>query len=298
MSHANGERIDLNLLGHFLAVAETASFSAAAKKLGLTGPSVSRGVAALEQSLGVQLFARTTRHVALTTAGERLRSRVGPGLSALREALETLPESRGVPSGEIRVTAPVDFATLFLPAVLATFQPRYPQVRVDVRVTGAKIDLVADGIDLAIRGADAKMKDSSLVATRIANLERHVYGSPSYLSRRGTPKTPEVARTHSWVSFRNARIGPPLSVDPSSATVVGDDLLFVRAAVTAGLGLGLLPPFLTRELVERGELVRVLPRVVFRSGGLFVVCPPFRHVRSSVAAFRDHLLNYFRANPP
>src|SRR5262245_48175662 len=118
--------MDLNLLSLFLTVAETSNFSTAAAKLGVRPSSVSRGIAGLERSLGVQLFSRTTRHVALTTAGSALYAKIKPQLGALTEALGTLPEREEQPSGVLRMTAPVDIGTMILPSILTGFAMRYP----------------------------------------------------------------------------------------------------------------------------------------------------------------------------
>lgn len=289
--------MDLNLLSLFVAVAEASSFSKAADKLDVRRSSVSRGIAALEQSLRVQLFNRTTRHVALTTAGKALYAKIAPQLASLQDALGDVPEREEQPSGPVRLTAPNDLGAIVLPDVLAGFVLRYPQVTLDVRLTNRLVDLVAEGFDFAIRVAAGRLSDSSLVAKRAATTELQVFAAPVYLARAGTPRTSEDAARHSWVGFPAARLPPPLAKPRSPARVVGDDIRFVQEMVKAGVGLGALPTFLVREDVAVGKLVRVLPKLSMRSGAIWLVHPPAKHVPRKVVALRDYLLEQLALHP-
>jgi DNA-binding transcriptional LysR family regulator len=290
--------MDLNLLSLFIVVAEAASFTAAATKLGLRRSSVSRGIASLERALGVQLFSRTTRQVSLTTAGTALYARVAPQLTSLKEALGTLPEREEQPSGELRLTAPSDLGAMFLPGIVAGFSLRYPAVQVDVRLTNRRVDLVAEGFDVALRFAGEKLSDSSLVARRLGGPELQVFASPTYLARAGTPRTPADTADHQWIQFRAiSGLPPPLPAPRTRPRVIGDDVLFIHGAVKAGLGLAILPAYLPREDVAAGRLVRVLPRMSIRAGALYFMHPPARHLPLKVTAFRDYLLEHLAVNP-
>src|SRR5215208_1878912 len=180
--------MDLNLLTLFEAVARTSSFSAAAKELGIPKSSASRGVARLEEELDVQLLFRTTRHVSLSAAGTAFYDRITPLLQSVKTALGELPEREEAPSGTLRITAPVDLGELFLAEVVTRYTARHPAVSVDVHLTGRVVDLVAEGFDVALRVA-AKLEDSSLVVRRAAPVLFHLFASPLYLARRGTPRT-------------------------------------------------------------------------------------------------------------
>lgn len=288
--------MDLNLLSLFVVVADASSFAGAATKLGLRRSSVSRAIAALERSLNVQLFNRTTRRVSLTTAGTALYARVAPRLASLEEAVGTLPEREEQPSGTVRLTAPSDLGGMVLPGVVTGFSLRYPAVQLDVRLTNQMVDLVAEGFDLALRAATGRLQDSSLVARRLSGLEMQVFASPAYLARMGTPKTSEEAASHLWVSFRGRN--PPLPVAPKTPPcIVGDDIFFVYQCVKAGAGLGALPSFLARDDVAAGRLVHVLPRSTVRTGALYLVHPPAQHLPRKVSAFRDYLIEYLGAHP-
>lgn len=290
--------MDLNLLSLFVVVAECESFSTAADKLSLRRSSVSRGIAALERSLGVQLFARTTRHVAMTTAGKALYGKVAPQLASLTEALGALPEREEQPSGELRLTAPSDLGTWVLPELLSGFALRYPQIQLDVRLTNRMVDLVAEGFDVALRASGPKLADSSLIAKKLSELEMQVYAAPDYLSRAGTPRSPDDLHEHRWVLMRGHRVPPNLPPPAKGLNhVLGDDILFILESVRSGMGLGMVPSYLAREHVAAGSLVRVLPRVCIGMASLYLVHPPAQHIPRKVSAFSDYVTAHFAAHP-
>ena len=176
--------MDLNHVVVFEAVARTGSFSAAAKALGMPKSSASRAIARLENDLRVQLLFRTTRKVSLSEAGTALYDRVTPLLRSMKGALTGIPERGEVPSGTLKVTAPVDLGVLFLAEVLSRYTARYPGVSVDLHLTGRVVDLVGEGFDVALRVA-SKLEDSSLIVRRAAPVLFQLFASPIYLARRG-----------------------------------------------------------------------------------------------------------------
>jgi DNA-binding transcriptional LysR family regulator len=290
--------MDLNLLTTFVVVAETASFSTAAHKLGVLRSSVSRSVAALERELDVQLFARTTRHVALTTAGTALYAKIAPQLASIRESLGTLPEREQAPSGTLRLTAPVDVGALVLPDLLAAFSLRYPDVQLDVRLANQRVDLVAEGFDAALRISPSRREDSSTVARKLSHVEMQVFASPTYLARAGTPRSVGEAAQHAWIGFTKSPTTKALAALTHTKPLwVGDDVLFVAKAVVAGVGLGLVPTFLLREELAEGKVVRVLPKLTVPAGALFFAYPETRHLPRKVSALRDFLVVHFANNP-
>lgn len=281
--------LDLNLLSVFEAVARTSSFSAAARELEIPKSSASRSVARLEDVLGVQLLFRTTRQVSLTAAGTELFDRVTPLLRSMKGAVAGLPEREEVPTGTLKVTAPVDLGVVFLAELVTRYTARYPGVAVDLHLTGRVVDLVGEGFDVALRVA-TRLEDSSLVVRRAAPVLLQLFASPVYLARRGPPRSEAELDAHDWVLFRGGpqqlRVGGqrPGGGPPRIAC---DDLLFARDAVRAGAGIALLPTFLAEPDVLAGQLVRVLPRLERLAGSLYVVTPAARHVPRKVAAFRD-----------
>lgn len=286
---------DLNLLPLFVAVAETSSMSEAARKLGLPKSTVSRGIAALEASLGVQLFHRTTRNVALSTAGAAFYEKARPLVASLREITGSLPEQEAEPSGELRITAPTDMGLTFLTRLTAEFARRYPAVLLDMRLSNRRVDLVAEGFDGALRVA-RKLEDSSLVARRVTALDAGLYASSAYVARRGQPRAPDETGAHDWVAMQAMHIPPPLTA-PARPRLATDDLLFAHGAVREGLGLGILPTFLANPDVASGLLVRVLPRWGMEAGTLHFVYPRTGHLSRKVRAFRDFVIEFVAARP-
>ncbi len=286
---------DLNLLPVFVAVAETSSISGAARLLELPKSSVSRGVTTFERTLGVQLFHRTTRKLSLTTAGTAFYEKVRPLVSTLREVTGSLPEQEDAPSGTLRITTPMDMALSFLPQVLAEFLARYPGIKLDVRPTSQRVDLVAEGFDAALR-ASVGMESSTLMSRKLSPVQACLYATPGYLARRGQPRNAADAADHDWVICTRMRPQPPL-VLPEKPRLLTDDLMFTHLAIRAGLGIGLVPEFLARRDVLSGQLVRILPRFERKDGTLFFVYPRTEHVPRKVTALRDFLLAYFTASP-
>ena len=241
--------IDLNLLSLFGIVAETASFSEAARKLGMPRSSVSRGVGALEEALGVQLFNRTTRKVALSTAGVALHERIGPQLAALTASLGSLPERDQMPSGELRVSAAPDLGDHRRSPSSSPGSPsairRSASICASPRVL---VDLVAEGFDVGLRMTTRRLNDSSLVARRLSALELALYAAPAYVARRPPIRTPADTAAHDWVWFRGTPTGPPFPKPERRARVSGDEMLFVYRAVVAGVGIGLFPAFSRRPM--------------------------------------------------
>ncbi|HSM93031.1 MAG TPA: LysR family transcriptional regulator [Anaeromyxobacteraceae bacterium] len=294
--------MDLNHLTLFEAVARTSSFSGAAKELRLPKSSVSRGIARLEEDLDTQLLLRTTRQVSLTAAGTALYDRIAPLLRQVGSALGELPEREEAPSGRLRVTAPVDLGVLMLAEVVTRYTARYPAVTVDLHLTGRVVDLVAERFDVALR-VGAALKDSTLVARRVAPIVAQLFASPVYLARRGTPRSEAELAGHDWVAFRGGpqklRLGgaqETVGVAPRER-ILCDDLLFARDALRAGAGVGLLPTFVAEPDRLAGTLVRVLPRVEQQAGWLHVVTPAAKHVPRKVTAFRELVVELL-ASPP
>jgi DNA-binding transcriptional LysR family regulator len=288
--------ISLDVLQQFVALAETGSFSAAAAKLGLTKGTISRGIARLEEELGSELVHRTTRKVALSTAGQALLERTAPHLHALRASVCSLPELEEQPSGELKITAPTDFGIEVLPDLVAGFALRYPAIHVDAWITNRIVDLVGEGFDVGIRAVTKfPLRDSSIVAKPLEPVGIQFYAAPGYLARRGNPKAIADA-DHDWVVMRFARkeLALPKGAKPR---IVADDFFFLREVLRAGVGVGMLPAYLGDPAVRRGELVRVLPSFRQRATGrLVILYPSGRRAPRKVTAFRDYLSQMLGSN--
>ncbi|NJD19269.1 MAG: LysR family transcriptional regulator [Gemmatimonadetes bacterium] len=288
-------RIDLQLLATFVAVAEDASFSKAARKLGVVMGTVSRAIARLEKLVGAELLHRTTHQVALSTAGTALYERAAPHVAGARRAVLDLPERDEQPSGLLRMTAPHDFGAIVLPALLASFALRHPAVRFDVRLTGNPTDLVREGLDLAICVASGSLADSTLTARRLGQNSSGVYAAPSYLARRGRPRR-LGEEGHEWVLHAGAlRV---LKLRPEMARFLVDDFFLARDLLRDGAGVGLLPDFVASRHLRDGLLEEV-GLADFRppAGPLVLLYPSSGQVPRKVAAFRDHLVHALKRGP-
>jgi DNA-binding transcriptional LysR family regulator len=293
--------IDLNLAVAFVKVVEAGSFTAAARALGVPTSSTSRAVARLEQALGTRLLQRTTRKLHLTPAGEQYFARVRGALGSFDEASAAVAEMGIAPRGKVRISAAGDFGDGVLSAMVARFTGQYPGIEVEVVITPRWVNLIEEGIDLALRAGT--LDDSSLVAHKIAKTDIGIFAAPSYLERRGRPKRfSEIAR-HDCVLYRRQagflpwRLSGPRGVEQVtvSGPVIADDMPFVRGLVVAGAGLGMLPELACGADVAAGKLVRILPAYAVRTGALFVVSPPLKHVPASVSLLREHLIRELKA---
>ncbi len=292
--------MDLNHVAVFARVVELESFTAAANQLGLPKSSVSRTVTRLEEELGVRLLQRTTRKLHLTEAGHAYYERARLALSGLEEAASAATNMSAEPRGTVRVTAPSDFGMLNLADTVARFIRKYPLVHIDLSMTSRYVDLVAEGFDLAIRAG--KLRDSTLVARRIGTDSLGVYASPSYLRRRGRPKSFADLVNHDCVLFHGKlgkaewRLTGPDGEE--RVTVHGpvsvDEMSFAQQAIAAGLGIGLLPGIGVRMAALRKAMptpVRLLPEYESTGADLHVVSPPTRFQPASVTVFRQFLID-------
>jgi len=281
--------IDLELLSIFGAVSDAASFSKAAKKLGVTTATVSRGIAKLETLVGVELVHRTTRRVSLSTAGAALYERSASHVGALREAVKALPERQEEPAGTLRLTAPYDLGVTLLGDVMARFTARYPNVQIEADLTNRNVDIVAEGFDLAIRGDYGRQPDSSLAVRRIVKrVVAHFYASPGYIARRGTPRV-VGSPDHEWILFGplNRRLDLPRNF---KGRITANDFLFLREATRSGAGVGIVPVLIAAPYVQSGDLIRVLPGVALRVGGVVLLYPSSGPLARKVIAFRDLMI--------
>ncbi|MEN0062821.1 MAG: LysR family transcriptional regulator [Myxococcota bacterium] len=283
--------MDLELVRVFVEVADRGGFTAASASLGLPRSSVSRRVAKLEEQLGVQLLHRTTRRVVLSSAGEAFYARVAAPLAAIDRAIVEVPEQRDEPTGELRVTVPHDLAIEACAEAFAGFARRYPRVSLVVHASSQSHDLVAEGLDVALRVTLEPLPDSPLRARRLASASGGLYATPGYLQRFGRFRRSDEASSHAFIRW----VGP----SPEDGTTVfrTDDMLVVRAMVRQGLGLGFLPEFLARTDVLEGRLVRTGPADTEQAFAVFAMYPPLRPLPRKLRAFVDYLVEWFRAHP-
>src|SRR3954468_2041185 len=189
----------LEAMQAFVAVADLQGFAPAARKLGLSPSGVTRLIAALEDRLGARLLQRTTRSVTLTDVGARYRERACRILADVEEAETSAQAERTRPSGRLVVSAPIGFGRLHVSPVMSTYLQRYPDVSGELRLSDQMINLVEEGVDLAVR--IGHLGDSSLVARHVGEMRRIVVASAGHLEARGEPKTPEAIGSHETIQF-------------------------------------------------------------------------------------------------
>ncbi|MDX1499493.1 MAG: LysR family transcriptional regulator [Woeseiaceae bacterium] len=288
----------------FVAVVEAGSFTAAADRLDLAKSAVSRRVAALEERLGAQLIRRTTRSLSLTETGQGFYERSARILADLEEAESAVAQLHGELRGVLRVALPLSFGVRHMCRPIAEFSRRHPRVTFDLNLNDRRIDLIEEGVDLAVR--IGRLADSSLIARRLFEARTVVVASKDYLAARGRPETPEDLARHACLVYAN--LPEPdkwvcrdadgkthrVEITPTMIATSGD---FLSAAAVRGLGLAMQPTFIAGEAISRGDLVPVLTNYRWPVTPAYAVYPPTRHLSYRVREFIDYLAEYFSGTP-
>jgi len=294
---------ELEAVRVFVAVAEAKSFRRAAAALRLPRSTVSRRLTILETALKARLLQRTTRHVSLTDAGEAFLKRVGPALHMIRDAGRGVLDATAEPRGTLRVTA-TSASAASVGAVLLELVERYPQVVLDLEFTDRKVDLVAEGFDIAVR--PGALGDSSLIARPFARGQPGYYASPAYLKRRRRPKTPRDLEDHACLVFSGSTRGARWTFQVGKKTreiavrgpVRANSLEVVRLGALRGHGITWLPETLARDDVAAGRLVPVLRDYWPSPAPVHLVYPSSRHLAPHVRAAIDALTKGLGDGPP
>ncbi|MEO1581331.1 MAG: LysR family transcriptional regulator [Pseudomonadota bacterium] len=289
----------------FVAVVETGSITAAADRLELAKSAVSRRLAALEKRLSVQLLNRTTRAIDLTNTGRAFYERAVAVLSDLAEAESAVAQERGTLSGVLRLALPLSFSVRHMGEPLSAFLAEHPEVQCQIDLNDRRVDLVAEGVDLALR--IGVLEESTLVARKLFDASATVCASPNYLERRGTPTQPSDLLDHDVLVYANtrepevwsfteasgARIRAPLRPKVSASN--GD--LLSRLA-EQGQGIIQQPTFMLDDALRRGALVPILRDYQLPVIPAHAVYPHTRHLSFRVRAFIDHLVAWFANELP
>lgn len=299
-----GERMQtLATIESFVRSAEAGSFSAAARALGVSPAAVSKNVAKLEASLGVRLFQRTTRRLALTDLGERFLRDAGGGLATLQAAITDLASAHGQPAGTLRVSLSPAFGRDYIVPMLGGFLVAYPAVVPDWHFDNRQVDLVAEGFDAAI-GAAIDLP-SGVVAREIARAHIVTVAAPSYLAARRAPRTPADLAAHDGIVMRSPRTGRvrvwpfrdgggrPASFE-LRPRIVFDDTDAICQAALAGLGIGVVSMPHAIPHLESGALVRVLPGWFADAGPIHVYFRGQKLLPAKTRAFVDHVVAHAR----
>ncbi len=280
----------------FAQVVESGGFSAASAVLGLTPSAVSRQVSQLEDRLGARLLNRTTRRISLTEIGAAYYERARAALDALAEAEQAVLDLSAAPSGVLKISMPSIFGNIHVAPILPGFALRFPDITLDVSINDRFVDLVEEGRDVAVRVAE--LRDSSLVARRIAPFRRLVCASPDYIARHGRPDTPKDLGDHNCLvltsyqprshwQFGAGRTLRSVRVDGGMESNSADVL---REAALAGVGLVQLPSYVLSQDIKSGALVPLLTGHEADNRDVYAVYPASRHLSPKVRAFVDYLV--------
>ncbi|MFZ6870778.1 LysR family transcriptional regulator [Undibacterium sp. Di27W] len=297
------DQIDLNSLTIFAAVVEAGSFTAAADRLDVAKAKISVQINRLEHQLGLSLFTRTTRQMALTDAGRHLHEQCQPLLSGLRDALTQVGSQQDELTGLLRISASVSHASLAIAPAVAEFSRLHPQLSMDLR-TGDRIsDLVADGIDLSFRMG--WLRDSSQRAIKLGEFQQYIVAAPSYLKKHGTPKLPEDLRAHQWIAL--SLLPTPLTWKISDANgnvhslhmksrMQVDSPTALLTLLQHGAGISAMEEMSSAAAIKAGKLQRLLPDYELPRGGVYAVLPPGRHIPVKVRAFIDFYKSFIKTD--
>lgn len=291
-------------MGVFARTVEVGSFSGAGRLLKLTPSAVSKQISRLEDRLGARLFNRTTRQLNLTEEGRAFYERCTRILADIEEAERAVTDLHDTPRGALRITATTGFTKRQVVPLIPEFLDLYPHVRVELELNDRQVDLIAEGIDVAIRIGE--LPDSSLVARKLGVNRRIVCAAPSYLDKHGTPETPEELFSHNCLTFsasprfndwefqgpegvRTIRVSGNFEANHTEA---------LYDAVLAGIGLARLATYLVGPDIKAGRLIPVLKDYAREKTAIYALYPHRRHLSAKVRAFMDYLGEKFTPTPP
>lgn len=283
-------------LSAFVRTADLGSFVAAGRVLGLSPSAVGKAVTKLENQLGVRLVQRSTRSLRLTEEGRAFHERCRRILDDLDDAHESLLRTRDSPQGRIRVSSPIVAYHLLLP-VLPAFMARYPDIELDLDFSDRLVDLVEEGVDVAIRSG--QLPDSRLMVRTLRPFRMLLCASPAYLERHGTPKCPRDLKDHRGIGFRYPNSGKlqdwPLLLSEGEAeapvryVMTCNNMEALCGAVTSGIGIGCMPDFLAQASLQTGALVPLLMAHLDAPQQFNLIWPSSRHLSPKVRVFVDFI---------
>ncbi|WP_404368566.1 LysR family transcriptional regulator [Sphingomonas sp. MMS24-J45] len=270
---------DLEAWAIFACVVEHRSFSGAAEAIGVSKATVSKAITRLEQHLGQSLFHRTSRRLSLTENGKALAEHAARILGEANAAEEAALDAASAPTGLVRVAAPMSLGLIAIAPVIADFLAEHPGIEIDLHLSDARVDIVAEGFDVALR--IATLPDSSLRTRKLADVQVHLVAAPEYLARVGTPTHPGQLGEHRCFTYTNITtpwrfVGPDgtevsVRLQGPLATNSGEAML---PALRSGLGIAMLPDFIAGADIASGRLVPILSDWMPHGGALHLMTPP------------------------
>jgi DNA-binding transcriptional LysR family regulator len=293
--------MNIDHLRLFIRLASTHNISQAGAELGLSPAVASAHINKLEESVGVRLVHRTTRKVSLTQEGEAFLPQAENVVDAVDIAKQSVGGKSALPSGVLRVTAPSSFGRMHLIPAMKSFTEQYPELSVDLRFSDSIVDLVDGGFDVAIRNAE--LKDSSLIAKKLASDRRIICASPAYLKQHGTPKHPNDLKDHQCINIIGIEnwlfnVDDKVIDIKTRGKIRTDNGDAIRELCVAGHGITMNSMWSVYQQIKSGELIEILTDTPYKSDtAIWVLYPSSRFVAPKVRAFIDFFSDCF-GEPP
>ena len=287
----------------FVRIVETGNFSAVARQLGTTQPTISKQLTALEKQLRTRLLNRSTRSLSLTEAGATYYERCRRIIDEVRDAEGALGQLQSALTGTLHVNGSIALGQIFLAPLLLRFQAQYPELGVELSLSDRYIDLVEEGVDVAVR--IGRLADSNLVARRLGSTRRVLVATPAYLAAHGTPQRPEDLAHHSCLLYAYLSSGNEWTFKGPEGEIrvrvrgnfKANNGEAIRQALLANVGVAMSPDWLIHDKLESGEVVALLPEYAPPPLDINAVYPSGRHVSTKVRTFIEFLQNEFKAIP-
>ncbi len=284
---------NINGMLAFVRAAECQSFTAAGERLGISASAVGKSVARLEARLNVRLFNRSTRRISLTDEGQLFFERCQEIVLQIEEAEHELSRLSSVPRGKLRVSLPAIGYRMLLPH-LSEFVQRYPEVELELDFSDRMVDIIAEGIDVAMRSGE--LTDSEMMSRNLGPFRFVIVGSPDYFSRYAKPKVPEDLQQHLCLRYRFPKNGQFQHWDfnndysgPLPSSLSFNNLEGLLQASLRGIGVTYAPEFIVKEYLASGELISVLEDYLDDAGKFSVVWPSSRHLLPKIRVFIDFI---------
>lgn len=292
---------DLKAIRVFLEVVDHLSFNAAARSLKMTPASVTRIVARLEADLGQQLLLRTTRQVSLTSAGAVVAARYRPIVEAFDQTTDDIMSANRPNDGRLKINAPLSMGMRVMPGLVESFRLAYPRVSLDVQLTDALVDIIEEDCDLAVR-ISGPPTDKSTIWRKLCIVPRIAVASPNFLTRVGTPTTPDDLQAPQCLSYSSTgqpetwtfRKGGATRHVKAGTAVMSNNGDYLAGVAQAGGGICVLPDFIVHAAITKGDLVQVLPDWELPALWLTLFYPPYAQLPPLVATFSDFCESYLR----
>lgn len=281
----------------FCTVSELKSFTAAADRLGISPAMASKHVMQLENRLGTRLLNRTSRHVSLTETGCLYFNQAKQLLEGLDEVEAAIGNATVAPCGILKLSAPVWAASIYFVGRLAEYNRRYPDVCLDVDLSGRMVNLVDEGFDLALRATSPDRLDLGLVARPLADIEFHLMASPEYLERAGRPRGVADLNGHALLRFSGVNLSDITALKGANGqykvtfrtVMLSENKTILQLAALRGMGLVFLPKWMTEQDIAAGRLETVLPDAIRFSITLYAVYPSRKYLSAKVRTFIDFM---------